>query len=84
MKHTHESLAANEQTLEEDIIIPHRRKVFEGGGLSMERKGAPATDSPRPVRAKQERGTTTCLCGVTISAHRTCCRACAESMGVLV
>lgn len=80
MKHTHEKLADTEPKLEEDIIVPHRRKVFEGGGLSMKPK---APDSLRPVRPKQARGTTACNgCGVTISANREYCYSCAVTVGV--
>ena len=32
----HEKLAETEPRLEEDIIVPTRRQVFEGGGMTME------------------------------------------------
>ena len=85
MKHTHEKLADTEPKLEEDIIVPHRRKVFEDGGMSLEPRTGPPSTSPRPERPKQARGTGNCLnCGVVISAHRLFCLACKDSGEALV
>lgn len=85
MKHAHEKLAEAEPKLEEDIIVPTRRKVMEGGGLSLERP-APST-APQPARPHRSSGplnpTGRCrTCGRTVSYNKFDCRACAEKLGV--
>jgi len=77
-----EKLAETSAKLEEDIIVPTRRKVFEGGGLSMERKpiAAPTTKarSATPkVRATPINPTGRCLgCGCVVSYNKGLCYAC--------
>ena len=82
------SIIETDHTLEEQVIIPSRHTVMEGGGLVLDKPGpAPSTRrtgkplTPKPVqKEKQARGTRECRCGATISANKMQCRDCANSM----
>lgn len=80
--------------LEEDIIVPGRARVMEGGGLSM---GPPASDPlppPDPLTAdqvkfmaeaveKKRKIPGQCLgCDTTISENKNFCHSCAVKAGV--
>jgi len=63
--------AATTQRLEEDIIVPGRSRVMEGGGLGLTHL-SPPTPAPTPGQCMD--------CGTVISKNKIRCRACVNFM----